>query len=177
MSTRPLLIFYLLLTLLLATGMARAGDLETAQKQWLAGQKTQAVATVEQALKQTPDELKLRFALGVMKLELGEQPTALDIFTALSQDFPDLADPLNNLAVIHAAQGELDLARVELEQALRLQPEHAQAQENMGDVLLRLAARAYQRAQAALVLPSEALALKLKRTQALFLPSPQDFSR
>ena len=177
MSTRPLLIFYLLLTLLLATGMARAGDLETAQKQWLAGQKTQAVATVEQALKQTPDELKLRFALGVMKLELGEQPTALDIFTALSQDFPDLADPLNNLAVIHAAQGELDLARVELEQALRLQPEHAQAQENMGDVLLRLAARAYQRAQAALVLPSEALALKLQRTQALFLPSPQAFSR
>ena len=177
MSTRPLLIFYLLLTLLLATGMARAGDLETAQKQWLAGQQTQAVATVEQALKQTPDELKLRFALGVMKLELGEQPTALDIFTALSQDFPDLADPLNNLAVIHAAQGELDLARVELEQALRLQPEHAQAQENMGDVLLRLAARAYQRAQAALVLPSEALALKLQRTQALFLPSPQAFSR
>ena len=176
MSTRPLLIFYLLLTLLLATGMARAGDLETAQKQWLAGQKTQAVATVEQALKQTPDELKLRFALGVMKLELGEQPTALDIFTALSQDFPDLADPLNNLAVIHAAQGELDLARVELEQALRLQPEHAQAQENMGDVLLRLAARAYQRAQAALVLPSEALALKLQRTQALFLPSPQALS-
>ncbi len=162
----------LLLILLLAVGLARAGALEDAQKQWLAGRKPQAVATLEQALTQTPDELKLRFALGVMKMELGEQPAALDIFTGLSQDFPDLADPFNNLAVIHAAQGELDLARLELEQALRLQPEHAQAQENMGDVLLRLAARAYQRAQAALVSPSEALALKLQRTQALWLPVP-----
>lgn len=153
-------------------GLARAGELENAQKQWLAGQKPQAVATLEQALKQTPDALKLRFALGVMKMELGEQPAALAIFTDLSQDFPDLADPFNNLAVIHADQGDLDLARVELEQALRLQPEHAQAQENMGDVLLRLAARAYQRAQANLVSPSAALALKLQRTQALLLPIP-----
>ena len=82
-----------------------------------------------------------------------------------------MADPFNNLAVIHAAQGDLDTARAELEQALRLQPEHAQAQENMGDVLLRLAVRAYQRAQAALVSPSDALALKLRRTQALLVPA------
>ena len=167
----PLRLAPLLLTLLLCSGLARGGELESAQKQWLAGQRPLAVATLEQALKQNPDELKLRFALGVMKMELGEQPAALAIFTALNQDFPDLADPLNNLAVIHAADGDLDLARVELEQALRLQPEHPQAQENMGDVLLRLAARAYQRAQAALLSPSDALAVKLRRTEAVFQPS------
>ena len=172
MFMHPLRPLHVLIPLLLCMGLARAGELENAQKQWLAGQKPQAVATLEQALKQTPDALKLRFALGVMKMELGEQPAALAIFTDLSQDFPDLADPFNNLAVIHADQGDLDLARVELEQALRLQPEHAQAQENMGDVLLRLAARAYQRAQANLVSPSAALALKLQRTQALLLPIP-----
>ena len=169
--SRPRRFLFWLLPLLLCAGLARAGELETAQKQWLAGQKPRAVATLEQALKQTPDELKLRFALGVMKMELGELPAALDIFNSLCQDFPDLADPFNNLAVIHAAQGDLDTARVELEQALRLQPEHAQAQENMGDVLLRLAVRAYQRAQAALVSPSDALALKLRRTQALLVPA------
>lgn len=155
------------LALLLSFGADAATDLETAQKQWLAGQRSQAVATIEQALSKTPDELKLRFALGVMRMELGEQPAALAIFTSLTQDFPDLPDPYNNLAVIHASQGELDQARSELDQALRLQPDHAQAQENLGDVLLRLALRAYQRAQTALPAPSESLALKLKRTHDL----------
>ena len=170
MPIRPL---HLLLPLLICAGLARATELETAQKLWQAGQKPQALAAVERALTQTPDDLKLRFALGVMKMELGEQATALTIFIALSQDFPDLVEPFNNLAVIHAAQGELDQARSELEQALRLQPEHAQAQENLGDVMVRLAARAYQRAQAALPAPSDVLAMKLRRTQALLPPSPQ----
>ncbi|MCV2369288.1 tetratricopeptide repeat protein [Roseateles oligotrophus] len=157
----------LLWTLLLNLGQAQASELELAQRQWLAGQRTQAVATVEAALQKTPNELNLRFALGVMRMEQGEQAAALNIFTALTQDFPDLADPYNNLAVVHAGMGELDLAQQELEQALALQPGHAQALENMGDVLLRLALRAYQRAQQAQVAPSSSLALKLSRTQDL----------
>lgn len=157
----------LFLGLAFSAGPARASELDTAQRQWLAGQRSTAVATLEAALQQTPDELKLRFALGVMRMELGELAAALQIFSALTQDFPDLADPYNNLAVIHASQGELDLARVELERALNLQPGHAQAQENLGDVLLRQALRAYQRAQQALAAPSGPLALKLKRTHDL----------
>jgi tetratricopeptide (TPR) repeat protein len=109
----------------------------------------------------------LRFALGVMRMELGERDKARGIFTRLTQDFPDLADPYNNLAVLHAAAGELDEAQAALEQALRLQPEHAQAQENLGDVLLRLALRAYQRAQKAAIAPTEMLAGKINRTLAL----------
>ena len=156
------------LALLLAVGLAHAvTDLETAQKLWLAGQRPQAVATIEKALKATPDELKLRFALGVMRMEMGERDAALSIFISLTQDFPDLSDPYNNLAVLHAAMGQLDQAHSELEQALRLQPDNAQAQENLGDLLLRLAERAYKQAQGAQIAPSEALALKLKRTQAL----------
>ncbi len=157
----------LLLALLLNFGLARAGELELAQRQWLAGKQPQAIATVEEALKQTPNELKLRFALGVMRMEQGEQATALGIFTSLTQDFPDLADPFNNLAVILASMGELEQAQRALEQALALAPEHAQAQENLGDVLLRLALRAYQRAQQAQVAPSSSLALKISLTQDL----------
>lgn len=152
---------------LFGLSLAHASELDIAQRQWLAGQRPQAVATLEAALKQTPDELKLRFALGVMRMELGEQGSAQQIFIQLTEDFPDLADPYNNLAVIHASQGDLDRARNELEQALRLQPNHAQAQENLGDVLLRQALRAYQRAQQALAAPSTTLALKLKRTHDL----------
>ncbi|WP_277592380.1 tetratricopeptide repeat protein [Roseateles saccharophilus] len=151
----------------LAAGPVRADDLATAQRLWLSGQKTQAVDQIEQALKRTPDDLQLRFALGVMHMELGERAQAVRIFTGLTQDFPDLADPYNNLAVLYAAAGQLDEAKAALEQALRLQPEHAQAQENMGDVLVRLALRAYQRAQKASLAPSEALANKISRTLAL----------
>lgn len=151
----------------LATPPAFADDLASAQRLWLAGQKTQAADLVAQALTRTPDDLQLRFALGVMQMELGERAKAQALFTQLTQDFPDLADPFNNLAVLHAAAGDLDAAQVALLQALRLQPEHAQALENLGDVLVRLALRAYQRAQKASVAPGDALVGKISRTLAL----------
>jgi tetratricopeptide (TPR) repeat protein len=163
----PPLLPSIMLALALAAAPARADDLGSAQRLWLAGQKTQAIEQIEQALVRQPDDLQLRFALGVMRMELGDRAKALDIFTRLTQDFPDLADPYNNLAVLHAAAGELDEARTALEQALRLHPEHAQAQENLGDVLVRLALRAYQRAQKASLMPSDALAGKINRTLAL----------
>lgn len=151
----------------LAVLPVQAQDLASAQRLWLSGQKTQAVEQLETALKRSPDDLQLRFALGVMRMELGERAKAQDIFTRLTQDFPDLADPYNNLAVLYAANGELDEAKASLEQALRLQPEHAQAQENLGDVFVRLALRAYQHAQKAAIAPSAALANKISRTTAL----------
>ena len=160
----------LLIFLTASAQWALATDLTRAQQQWSTGQRTQAVSTLETALRQTPNDLTLRFALGVMRMDLGDLAAAQRIFSNLTQDFPDLPDPFNNLAVIHAAQGELELARNELEQALRLQPEHAQAQENLGDLYLRLAVRAYQRAEQAQRAPSAALAAKIGRTQAL-MPS------
>ncbi|KQW42365.1 MULTISPECIES: tetratricopeptide repeat protein [unclassified Roseateles] len=163
----PTLALPLLLVAALIALPVRADDLTGAQRLWLAGQRQQAVEQVEQALTRTPDDLQLRFALGVMRMDLGERAKALSIFTRLTQDFPDLADPYNNLAVLRAAAGELDEAHAALQQALRLQPEHAQAQENLGDVLLRLALRAYQRAQKAALAPSDALAGKISRTLAM----------
>ena len=53
------------------------------------------------------------------------------------------------------------------DQALRVQPDHAQAQENLGDVLVRLALRAYQHAQKVSIAPGDALAAKISRTLAL----------
>ena len=160
-----------LTTLALITALAalpaRADDLAGAQRLWLAGQKTQAAEQVEQALTRTPDDLQLRFALGGMRMDLGDRAKALGIFTRLTHDFPDLADPYNNIAVLRAAKGDLDEAKAALEQALRLQPDHAQAQENLGDVLMRLALRAYQRSQKAAVAPSDTLTNKISRTLAL----------
>lgn len=162
----------LALAALLASGLAGAADLSTAQAQWLQGQHQQALQTVQTALSQNPNDAKLRFALAVMQMELGQSAAAETGLIALTQDFPDLADPFNNLAVLYAGRGELDLAREALEQAVRLQPDHAQAQENLGDVMLRLAARAYEQALKLSTGDTSALRLKLGRTQALMQLPP-----
>jgi Flp pilus assembly protein TadD len=70
----------------------------------------------------------------------------LATLTSLVADFPELPEVHNNLAVLHAARGNLDLARTELELAIAASPEYAPAVENLGDVYARLAARQYERA-------------------------------
>jgi tetratricopeptide (TPR) repeat protein len=62
------------------------------------------------------------------------------------QDYPELAEPHNNLAAIHAAAGEYGKARAELEEALRLNPLYTPAHENLGDVQALLAGQSYARA-------------------------------
>ena len=60
--------------------------------------------------------------------------------------FPELPEPHNNLAVLYAARGDLDRARAALDEAVRALPSYALAHENLGDIHLRLAERAYERA-------------------------------
>lgn len=62
------------------------------------------------------------------------------------QRWIDLPEPYNNLAVLVAAGGQLDRARALLETALRLDPAYRTAHENLGDVFVRLAQRAYEAA-------------------------------
>ena len=140
---------------------------QEAQALWLAGKREQAIQFVEEALKKTPDEPRLRFALASMLMEQQQLPRAKQLFVALTQDHPDLADPYNNLAVIHAAQGDYEAARQALVRALDLQPDHAQAQENLGDVLLRLSQQAYERALKLALGDDSGLKLKLQRVSQI----------
>ena len=144
-----------------------ATPLDAAQKLWFAGKRPEAVAALEAALERSPEQLQLRFQLGVYTMELGNLDKAESIFTAMTHDFPDLADPFNNLAVIFAARGDLKAARAALEQALNLQPDQPQALENLGDVQLRLAEQAYAHAARAQPAPSTQLASKHNATLAL----------
>jgi len=78
--------------------------------------------------------------------ETGRTAEAVQLFERMTQDFPDLPEPYNNLAVLHASAGRLERARDALEVALRLDPSYRTAHENLGDVLVRLAQRAYESA-------------------------------
>lgn len=166
---KPALIALLLAATLIGT--AAAAELDQAQALWLQGKRSEAMGALRQALNLKPNDARLRFSLAVMQMEQGQTREAEAALQGLTQDFPDLADPFNNLAVIYAGRGELEQAQRALEQAVRLQPEHAQAQENLGDVLLRLAARAYGQALRHSSGDTAPLQLKLRRAEALVAES------
>jgi tetratricopeptide (TPR) repeat protein len=131
---------------LLGLGAARADELQDANKFLKAGQHREALQSVNKALAAKPRDPQARFLKAVILTEQGNTREAIDLFTRLTQDFPDLPEPYNNLAVIYAAQGQYEKARVALEQSIRTHPSYATAYENLGDVYAKLASQAYDKA-------------------------------
>jgi tetratricopeptide (TPR) repeat protein len=125
---------------------ARADDLQEAQKLLKAGQHRQALVLVDKVLASSPRDANARFLKGVILTEQGKAKEAIEIFTKLTQDRPELPEPYNNLAVIYASQGQYDKARAALEQSIRTHPSYATAYENLGDVYAKLASQAYDKA-------------------------------
>lgn len=112
-----------------------------------AGRVAEARAKVDQFLAAKPRDPQMRFLRGVIQTDTGQLDEAVQTFTQLVQDYPELPEPYNNLAVLQAGQGQLEKARAALEMAIRLNPGYATAYENLGDVHARLASQFYRRAQ------------------------------
>ncbi|OGA66842.1 MAG: hypothetical protein A3G81_10500 [Betaproteobacteria bacterium RIFCSPLOWO2_12_FULL_65_14] len=130
----------------LGAGAARGDELQDANALLKAGQHQRALERVNQALAAKPRDPQARFLKGVIFTEQGKTKEAIEIFTKLTQDFPELPEPYNNLAVIYAAQGQYEKARTALEQSIRTHPSYATAYENLGDVYAKLASQAYDKA-------------------------------
>jgi Flp pilus assembly protein TadD len=129
-----------------------------------AGRITEALQRSEQALLVSPRDAQARFVHGVVLMELRRDAEAMDQFNRLAQEFPELPEPLNNMALLHARGGRLDAARVALESALRNDPGHRAARANLAEVHLMLAAATWERlAQAGPLDPRQARRLELVR--------------
>jgi tetratricopeptide (TPR) repeat protein len=111
-----------------------------------AGQVSQAMAKAEQYLAKKPRDPQMNFIKGVIQSEAGKPVEAISTFTQITQDYPELPEPYNNLAVLYAGQNEFDKAKVALEMAIRTNPSYATAHENLGDVYAKLASQAYSKA-------------------------------
>ena len=111
-----------------------------------AGQFNEALSKTDAALTQSPRDKQMRFLKGVLLTELNRPNDAIVVFTKLTEDFPELPEPYNNLAVLFAASGQYDKARAALEMAIRTNPTYATAHENLGDVYAKLASQAYDKA-------------------------------
>jgi tetratricopeptide (TPR) repeat protein len=124
---------------------AQEAPYHTVQRLLNAGQTTEAMTTADAWLAEHERDAQMRFLKGVIQSQQGHTDAALATFTALTRDFPELPEPHNNLAVLHANAQRYDEARAALETAIRLNPSYARAYQNLGDLYVKLAAQAYGR--------------------------------
>jgi tetratricopeptide (TPR) repeat protein len=110
------------------------------------GDDAAALARVDAYLAEHPRDSRARFLKGVVLAKQNRVQEAVGVLTALSEEFPELPEPHNNLAVLYAGQGKYEEARRELEMAVRASPDYAIAYQNLGDVYAALAAQAYEKA-------------------------------
>jgi Flp pilus assembly protein TadD len=133
--------------LLLACGVARADDVADVQALHRTGQTAAAYAKLDALATARPKDPQLRFVRGVLLAQDRRADEAIAVYQQLSEDYPELPEPYNNVAVLYAERGDAQKARASLELALRMHPGYAVAQRNLGDVYLQLAQQAYADAQ------------------------------
>lgn len=126
--------------------VAHADDYAEVNRLVRAGQASEALNRADQYLAGKPRDPQMRFLKGVILAETGKTNDAIALFTKLTEDFPELPEPYNNLAVLFAGQSQFDKARAALEMAIRTNPSYATAHENLGDVYAKLASQSYSKA-------------------------------
>jgi Flp pilus assembly protein TadD len=144
--TLPRLLRLLALTAWLGAGMAHASDYVEITQLLKAGKAAEALAKADQRLTAAPRDPQLRFLRGVAQADIGQDRRRHRHLHQADQEYPELPEPYNNLAVLYASQNQLDKARTALEMAIRTNPSYATAHENLGDIYAKLASQAYTKA-------------------------------
>lgn len=125
---------------------ANADEMQDINKLFKQGKQAQALERVNTYLASKPKDAQARFLKGLILTEQGQNDEAIRVFTSLTEDYPELPEPYNNLAVLYAGQGQYDKAKIALEMAIRTHPSYATAHENLGDIYAKMASQAYDRA-------------------------------
>ena len=132
--------------LALAPAEVRADTLQEASRLLKQGQLGPALEKTDQALAAKPKDPQARFLKGLILTEMNRHNDAIAVFTKLTEDYPELPEPYNNLAVLYAQQRQFEKAKNALEMAIRTHPSYATAHENLGDIYARMASQAYDKA-------------------------------
>lgn len=134
--------------LMLAAAPALADEVQAITRQFSAGDLAGALTRADAYLVKHPQDAQVRFLKGLILADQGETGEAIAVFTALTEEFPELPEPYNNLAVLYASQDKFQEAQFALEAAIRTYPDYATAHENLGDIYARMAWIAYDKALA-----------------------------
>lgn len=143
----------ILASLFFAFGLpAHADELQDINKLYKQGQNDKALERLDSYLTSRPKDAQGpkiaqgRFLKGLILAEQGKNAEAIQIFTKLTEEYPELPEPYNNLAVLYASQGQYDKSRHALEMAISTHPSYATAHENLGDIYAKMASQAYDKA-------------------------------
>ena len=148
------------------------GDLQDINRMLKAGQSQQALDRVNVYLTSKPKDAVGRFIRGLAQAELGKTNDAISTFQSLTEDYPELPEPYNNLAVLYSSKGQFEKARVALELAIQTHPTYSTAHENLGDIYAKLASQAYDKALQ-LDKGNGTVATKLNLVRDLFSTNPK----
>ena len=135
-----------LIALALSAPSVWAADAASVTQSLQKGDLQSALQQVDTLLAQKPKDPQYQFLKGVILTEQKKDAQAIQIFQSLTEQYPELPEPYNNLAVLYAQQGQYDKARAALDMAIRTNPSYATAQANLGDIYAKLASQAYQKA-------------------------------
>ena len=137
----------LLSILALSAGLAWADIYQEVNDKISSSQWAAAQTLIDQQLKKQPADPQIRLLQSQMQTAQGQTALAIDTLQALTQEFPELPEPYNNLAVLLAGQQRLDDALAALKLAVRARPDYSVALENLGDLYVALARQSYRQAQ------------------------------
>ena len=143
---RLLISFALSCALMALSAGARADLYSDVSRLIQSGQLEKAQQQVDQRLKTAPTDPQMRLLLSRIQDAQGQTQAAMDTLQGLTQSFPELPEPHNNLAVLLARENRHADALVSLQAAIQARPDYAIALENMGDVYAALASNAYAKA-------------------------------
>ena len=134
--------------IMLAAAPVLADEVQEINQQYRSGNLTGALTRANAYLAKNPKDAQTRFLKGLILADQGKTNDAIAVFTSLTEDYPELPEPYNNLAVLYASQNKYAEAKNALEMAIRTHPSYATAHENLGDVYAKMASIAYDKALA-----------------------------
>src|SRR6266568_1138081 len=92
---------FLIFALAFSASPLRADELQDIDALVKQGQHAKALERVNQYLAQKPRDPKGRFIKGLILAEQNKGAEAIEVFTALSRDYPELPEPYNNLGDVY----------------------------------------------------------------------------
>ena len=134
--------------IMLAAPPVLADEVQEINQQYRSGNLTGALTRANAYLAKNPKDAQTRFLKGLILADQGKTNDAIAVFTGLTEDYPELPEPYNNLAVLYASQNKYAEAKNALEMAIRTHPSYATAHENLGDIYAKMASIAYDKALA-----------------------------
>jgi tetratricopeptide (TPR) repeat protein len=164
---------WVLIPLLLLWGAGAQADVyQDVHRLILSEQWPQALSQAEDHLKTRPTDPQMRLLLSRIQDGQGRTSAAMETLQALTQSYPELPEPHNNLAAMLARQNRYAEALTQLQDAVRARPDYATALENLGDVYVALAMEAYQNASKAPGAQARAANKRLAAEQLLKSAAP-----